>query len=390
MPVFFRGTLKRYAGTILCVGVVGLLLWPFHPDTRPLTAAACLSMVLMGVAINWGTGPALMGSLVSALYINFYYIPPTGTFSFHLAQDDDVVALIAFLVMSIVVGQLSARAQRRADENQQLYERLRVAFEQASQLEALKRSERFKSVLLDTVTHDLRTPLTSIKAAATSLVGFREMASQSERHGLPEEKLLGIIVQQADRLNRFIDEMIEFAKLESGSKQPLGELQPVEEIIGNSLARAESMLADRSVTVEYDENTGALSLPKPTAQVLFLLLENAARHSPTGSPICVTAIEKQGNILVAVGDKGPGVPPAIREKIFEKFFQYDNGDRKDGATIGLGLGLGLAIARGIIETQGGKIWVEDNRDGAAGAQFVFSIPESESTQQSSTEQVLAQ
>jgi K+-sensing histidine kinase KdpD len=347
-------------------------------------------MVLIGVAVNWGTGPALLGSFVSALYINFYYVPPTHRFSFQLAQDDDLVALIAFLVMSIVVGQLSARAQRRADENQQLYEKLRVAFEQASQLEALKRSERFKSVLLDTVTHDLRTPLTSIKAAATSLVDFREMSLQQDRSGPPDEKLLRIIVQQADRLNRFIDEMIEFAKLESGRRHQLGELQPVEDILGNSLARAEEILADREVTVECEETTGAVSLPRPTAEVLFLLLENAARHSPAVSPICVTAVERQGNVLIAVGDQGPGVPPDIREKIFEKFFQHDNGDRKDGSTVGLGLGLGLAIARGIIETQGGKIWVEENRNGMTGAQFVFSVPVTHRTESVASEQVFAQ
>ena len=159
-------------------------------------------MVLMGVALYWGTGPALFGSIISALYINFYYVPPTNSLSFHLAQDDDLVALIAFLVMSVVVGQLSARAQRRADENQKLYQQLRIAFEQASQLEGLKRSERFKSVLLDTVTHELRTPLTSIKAAATSLIELRLMSARGNGKEGPEDKLLRIITKQSDRLNQ--------------------------------------------------------------------------------------------------------------------------------------------------------------------------------------------
>ena len=104
--------------------------------------------------------------------------------------------------MSVVVGQLSARAQRRADENQKLYQQLRIAFEQASQLEGLKRSERFKSVLLDTVTHDLRTPLTSIKAAATSLIELRLMSARGNGKEGPEDKLLRIITKQSDRLNQ--------------------------------------------------------------------------------------------------------------------------------------------------------------------------------------------
>ena len=80
----FRNTFVRYGGTFACLTLVALALWPFHPDTRPLTAAACLSLVLMGVAINWGTGPALLGSIASALYINFYYVPPIDRFSFSI------------------------------------------------------------------------------------------------------------------------------------------------------------------------------------------------------------------------------------------------------------------------------------------------------------------
>jgi K+-sensing histidine kinase KdpD len=343
----------------------------------------------MGVAINWGTGPALLGSVLSALYVNFYYVAPTQRFSFQLAQDDDLIALIAFLVMSVAVGQLSARAQKRANENQELYEKLRVAFDQASQLEGLRRSERFKSVLLDTVTHDLRTPLTSIKAAATSLVEFRRISPVNDSVGDREQKLLRIIVKQADRLNRFIDEMIEFARMESDSKYQLGEMQPVEDILSNSLARAEQILGDRKVLISCDDLTGSLLLPKPTAQVIYLLVENATRYSPPGSPICLSVMQDQGQLLVAVGDQGPGVPAEFKERIFEKFFHHDTGEFRDGVRPGIGLGLGLAIARGIIETQNGRIWVEDKRGGTTGAQFVFSVPVS-GTQPFLPEQVLTQ
>jgi len=323
----------------------------------------------MGVALYWGTGPALFGSIISALYINFYYVPPKNTFSFQLAQDDDLVALIAFLVMSVVVGQLSARAQKRADENQKLYQQLRVAFEQASQLEGLKRSERFKSVLLDTVTHDLRTPLTSIKAAATSLIELRLLAPDSKEE--PEDKLLHIITKQADRLNQFIEEMIEFAKLESHSEHRSQDLQPVEEIITNALARAEEALAGRSIMVNYDEHTAGVLVPKPTSQVLYLLLENASKHSPENCSVQLMAFQEGNELIIAVEDEGPGITPELREKIFEKFFRLNNANGKEGSIEGLGLG--LAIAKGITETQGGKIWIEEST-GPTGARFLFSVP----------------
>lgn len=301
----FRNAFLKYAGTVACLAIVTLALWPFHSETRPLTAAACLSMVLMGVALYWGTGPALFGSIISALYINFYYVPPTNSLSFHLAQDDDLVALIAFLVMSVVVGQLSARAQRRADENQKLYQQLRVAFEQASQLEGLKRSERFKSVLLDTVTHDLRTPLTSIKAAATSLIELRLMSAGGNGKEGPEDKLLRIITKQSDRLNQFIEEMIEFAKLESHAGHRSQDLQPMDEIIANALARAEEALAGRNIIVNCDEDTSGMLVPKPTSQVLYLLLENAAKHSPQNCSVQVLAFQEGSDLIIAVEDEGP-------------------------------------------------------------------------------------
>jgi two-component system sensor histidine kinase KdpD len=365
----FRNAFLQYVGTVACLAVVNFALWPFHAETRPLTAAACLSIVLMGVALYWGTGPALFGSIISALYINFYYIPPTHSFSFQIAQDDDLVALIAFLVMSIVVGQLSARAQRRADENQKLYQQLRVAFEQASQLEGLKRSERFKSVLLDTVTHDLRTPLTSIKAAAASLIELRLISTGHNGKEQPEDKLLHIITKQADRLNQFIEEMIEFAKLESHSEHRSEDMQPVEEIITNSLARAEEALAGRNIMVNYDEQTAGMLAPKPTSQVLYLLLENAAKHSPKNCAVQVLAFQEGTDLIIAVEDEGPGITAELREKIFEKFFHLKNVD--EGSIEGLGLG--LAIAKGITETQGGKIWVEEST-GPTGARFLFSVP----------------
>ena len=190
---------KRYVGylaSVIGVLTVALILWPFYPDVRVLTAANSLLIVVLLVALQWGMTPALFTSVLGALYLNYFYVPPLLKFDFHIDGTEDVVGLIAFIATSIIVGQLSVRAHRQAREIELLYNQLHVAFDQASQLEGIKRSERANpSALLDTVTHDLRTPLTSIKAAAATAIMVRANDSLAPRFFSPEaeENLLKII-----------------------------------------------------------------------------------------------------------------------------------------------------------------------------------------------------
>jgi two-component system sensor histidine kinase KdpD len=368
---------SRVVGYLVSVGgvlAVGLALWPLHVHFRVLTAATVELIVVLLVAMKWGTGPALVSSVLSAVCINFYYVPPILRLQFQSVTDDDFVALMAYLATSILVGQLSSRAQRRAEEVQRLYDQLRAAFDRTSQLEAIKQSERLKSSLLDTVTHDLRTPLTSIKAAAAALRDLRA-ASPSSALAKSEEQMLSIIVQQADRLNRFIEGMIELAKIRAGHAQPATKARatPMEDVVAAALTRAEDALRAHAVSVDCEDDLSITGNPQAIAQVLFSLLENAARYSPAEGKITIAAQRKDpGTIEVSVEDEGPGVPSRLRERIFEKFFRHDL--RPQETDPGTGLGLGLAIARGIVEAQGGQIWVEERPSAKAGARFVFTIP----------------
>ncbi|MGA7920428.1 MAG: DUF4118 domain-containing protein [Candidatus Acidiferrales bacterium] len=182
-----RKRLVRYLISIGGIPAVALLLWPFYPAVRCITAATALLLVVLLVAMRWGTGPALVSSVLGVLYLNFFYVPPLMKLQFQLAQGEDLVRLIAFLVTSILVGQLSSRAQRRAQTIQELNDELVASFDRASQLEAVKRSERLKSALLDSVTHDLRTPLTLIKPAATALIDVQWNSKISRSRGKDKE-----------------------------------------------------------------------------------------------------------------------------------------------------------------------------------------------------------
>jgi K+-sensing histidine kinase KdpD len=348
---------------------VALGLWPFYEGLRSVTAATALLVVVLLVAIRWGTGPALISSFLSAIYLNFYFVPPTFKLEFQLADGDDLVSLVAFLATSLLVGQLSARAQARATENRRLYEELRRAVRQTSRLEAIRQSEKLKTALLDAVTHEMRTPLTSIKAAATALVN-----QSKERSDDPSERSFSrIIVEQSDRLNHFIEGMLDLAKVESGSLAAVREKVLVEDIIAAALVRTEHALQRHRVLVDCDEGVTLNANAKAISQAVISLVENAAKYSPPGSRIWIAAALKGTERLeISVEDEGTGIPEDMRERVFEKFY------RGTAETEVSGMGLGLAIARGIVEAHRGRIWAESGSNG--GARFVLTLPTTTTSQ----------
>src|SRR4051812_32218967 len=163
-----------YMLAVLSTSAVTGVLKLFGAHVNSTTVALGLLLVVLFVATGWGSRPAVLASLLGVMCFNFFYLPPVGRWT--IDDPGNWIALFAFLVTAVTAGQLSAHANRCAEEAdasrreiERLYKELRDAFEQASQAEALKQSERLKSALLDAVTHDLRTPLTSIKASVTTL-----------------------------------------------------------------------------------------------------------------------------------------------------------------------------------------------------------------------------
>jgi two-component system sensor histidine kinase KdpD len=176
------------------------------------------------------------------LCFNFLFLPPVGTLT--IADPDNWIALAAFLITAITAGQLSASARRRAEEAEsgrreieRLYNELRDAFERASHAEALRQSERLKSALLDAVTHDLRTPLTSIKVSVTTLLEEgREDGEPVALSGQERREMLNVIDEECDRLNRFIEGLVELARIEAGELRLRRRWGNIEEIIAAALA----------------------------------------------------------------------------------------------------------------------------------------------------------
>jgi two-component system sensor histidine kinase KdpD len=233
------------------------------------------------------------------------------------------------------------------------------AMEDASHAEAARQSEVLKAALLDSLAHDIKTPLTSIKAAVTTLLG-----TSGDEH----RELLTIIDEETDRLNRLAAEVIEMARIEAGRLHLEKRAVSAAVLIEATLAGFGATLRDRAVTVQVEDG-----LPDAEADselilsVVKQLVENALKYSPPESALAVSARAKSGKIVIGVADRGPGIEENERFRVFEKFYR-GRAHRYETK----GTGMGLAIAKGIVEAHGERIWVES--EPGHGAAFYFTLP----------------
>ncbi|GHO82845.1 ATP-binding protein [Dictyobacter formicarum] len=251
------------------------------------------------------------------------------------------------------------------DQATAMIERARLHRE-ALQIELLRRTDALRSALLSSVSHDLRTPLSSIKAAASSLlqedVEWDEEAKKSFAQAIEKE---------TDRLNRLVGNILDMSRIEGGALKAEKEWYPIGELIHDVSGHMQGVLQDRNLIIHIPDDLPPVQLDYlQIDQVITNLLENAVRYTPPDSPLEITVESNDHEIIVSVADRGPGIPQSDLERIFDKFYRVSGARRR--ATSIMGTGLGLAVCRGLIEAHGGRIWVE-NRPGG-GAIFRFTLP----------------
>jgi K+-sensing histidine kinase KdpD len=372
-----------YVGAVVGTAFIAVVLAPFQQQVNATTVALAFLLVVLFVALFWGSRPALVASVLGVFCFNFFFLPPL--YTLHIAHAENWVALIVFFTTALAVGQLSARAKQRAEEAESrkleaesLYTQLQAAFERESEAEAIKRSERLKSALLDAVTHDLRTPLTAIKASITTLID--EARGQTEENQLitldaeSRSEMLEIIDQESDRLNRFISDLIDLARIEAGELRLRRRWGAVDEIISTALARAKPLTTNHKVHINTGKELPVVRVDaNAVSEVVYTLVDNAAKYSPPGSSIVIYAQRgPEGMVTMAVEDQGMGIERDLRERVFDKFFRAT----RDGDVTTQqpsGTGMGLAIAKGIVEAHEGKIWIESGKNGR-GTRIVFTLP----------------
>ncbi len=335
-------------------------------ETRgdPNTAHVILAylLIVLGGSASGGRVVGFSLACISFLVIDFFFQVPYDHFS--VDKPLDWVVLVAFLITAGVATQLLAvaraqaeRAQHRADEVAALSAERERLMREAEHAEALREANRMKDSLLASVSHDLRTPLTTIKA----------LAEDSKRHG---DENAAIIEEQADRLGRFVSDLLDLSRLNGGALPLTIEENTAEDLVGAAIRNVAGLVNGRTITAAIDTSAPALVGRFDFVQslrILSNLLENALRYAPAGTSVELGVAADGGMLVFSVADRGPGVPGPERHRIFEMFYRAAGQAPDAGRS-----GLGLFIARRIAELQGGTLSYEDRPGG--GARFVLRLP----------------
>jgi two-component system sensor histidine kinase KdpD len=246
-----------------------------------------------------------------------------------------------------------------------LIERARLRRENL-RIAVLQRTDALRAALLSSVSHDLRTPLASIKAAASSLLQEDVQWDEETKRSFARS-----IEREADRLNRLVGNLLDMSRIEDGALKPEKELYMLPELIQDVLDRLKPLLHGRIVQTQVPEDLPPVELDYlQIDQVLTNLIENAVRYTPKDSPIEVSAHREGDQVVISVADRGPGIAPADLDRVFDKFYRVLDGKPNTGHPTGSGLG--LAVSKGLVEAHGGRIWAEPREGG--GVVFSVSLP----------------
>jgi two-component system, OmpR family, sensor histidine kinase KdpD len=318
------------AFAVLAVGIVAYTLTRLVP--LPHVSVLFLAAVITSAAI-WGLGPSLFAAVLSVAGGSYFFYSPI--YSFAVASSQDIADLAVFLIVAALTSRLADGVRRQAREIADA--RIKV------------QGETLREALINSVSHDLQTPLASILGAATTLESLGEHGDQRARR-----ELAATIREEAERLASYIGNVLDLTRIRAGQMAPRLELVELADIVNGALRRKEKALAGHVLRVSLPPDLPMLRLD------LFLMehavanvLDNAAKYSPAGSEISVAASVHNGAVLLEIADRGKGISAADSERVFDAFYR---GDAPAGGPPA-GTGLGLAICRAFVEANGGSATV---------------------------------
>jgi K+-sensing histidine kinase KdpD len=356
---------------VVSVIAVTLILLPFDNQIGRASPALALVIPVVVAGIVGGRTAAIATAGAAALAFSLGFIPPVG--SLRVAVSEDAVALGVFTLVAVSVGTLVAleadrrrAAEQRADEIEAMharYEELAAERQQlqeeADRVHILERVDEQRSALLRSVSHDLRTPLATIRAAASDL-----RASGVNHSPEVHEELLDMVCDEAERLDRIVANLLSMSRVEAGALRPDRQAVTLEEMIRDVVRRLSRMLGDVKVEMCLAPGLPLVDVDYVQMdQVLTNLLENAARYAPSGSTVRFAAVPVGDEVEVTITDQGPGISPDALAVLFEPFRT---------AAGSASTGVGLAICKAIVEAHGGVISAGQSPEG--GAQLRFTMP----------------
>jgi K+-sensing histidine kinase KdpD len=343
-----------YLAGLTSVVAMTLLSLPGAAICEPVAFAIILPLIVSLVTARFGVGPAVVTTIGGAAAFDYVFVPPALAFGVPNAKDGDGLTLVVMLAVAALASVLAEHSRRHAEGVRRRAE-----------------VERLRSVLLTTLSHDLRSPLATLIAAAAALSGQGLEPGQ-------RSMFVRTIADEAGRLNRLVATLLDLTRLDSTTLRARRIPEAIEEVIGSALCRLERSLEGRTVRTHVPEEIPLAAFePLLVEQVLINLVENVLHHADATSPIEIAARQEGQDILVEVADRGPGVPVGDEERVFEKFYRVVRATAADGATHRRGLG--LTICRAILTAHGGRIWLENRPGGGAVVRFTLpALPASDS------------
>ena len=336
---------RQYVYSMLLLITVALPCYIFSPGLDYRVVAFLLLLAVSVTAMVFEILPVLLTAIFSALSWNFFFIPPR--FTFRIEKTEDVVLFLMYFLIALVNAALTYKIRQ-------------------VQKESLAKEEKANTIklyntLLNSLSHELRTPIATIVGAADNLENFNGKLSEINRYELIRE-----ISKASFRLNQQVENLLNMSRLESGFIQPKKDWCDVVELLYENVKRVEENTGKRNINIQVDQNIPLFKLDKGMMeQALYNLLYNAAIYTQPGSAISISAACHADVLEIIVEDNGPGFPPDEIDNVFDKFYRLKN--TKAGGT-----GLGLSIVKGFTEAHDGKIVVENTSTG--GARFTINIP----------------
>jgi two-component system sensor histidine kinase KdpD len=350
---------------LVALAVLSGVLVPLRDDLSRATPALLMVLAVVGAGLAGGVRASVVTAVVAAAAFNLVFIPPYGTFKVNAGEDWTAVGLLMTAEVERRRGAETreadlARLYRQVQESAAERERL---LEEAGRAQVLARVDEQRAALLRSVSHDLRTPLATIRAVASDLRDgvVYDDATRTE--------LLATVCDEAERLDRIVANLLSMSRIESGAFTPERQAVDVDELVRDRVRRMKGLFRAVRVQIELPFDLPLVDGDySQLDQVFTNLLENAARHAPPASFVRVTGRRRGDFVEVRVADEGIGVPDWERAKVFEPF------RRGEGSASS---GVGLAICKAVVEAHGGTISVD--RTPGGGATFAVSLPARESS-----------
>jgi len=303
---------------------------------NPTTVALILLLLVLGTATMTRPRIAVVVAILATLALNYFFLPPVGTLA--IADPQNWIALIVFLIVAVIASQLSTAAKDRA---------------------LARQKAELASTLLASLSHDVRTPLTAIRVAIDNLIGALP----------PEERHSQVAAASAeiDRLTRLFDDIFDMANIDTAAIQIDRQWVGAADVVDAALVYVRPIVDGHAVQVKADSEMEAEIDPRLASSALSHLLENAAQYSPRDSEIVVSASVELDGLHVTVTDHGPGLAADELEYLFDRFYRGRTARQRSSGT-----GMGLSITRGLLAAAGGRVWAENDPGG--GARFSMVVP----------------